>query len=192
MCLHKLTFQSPLFYVFLLLSPMYSNAAAPVSNALLDKACIHIPDKTFCLNYLKSNPKVMSAAATSKPLNFALAIIQSGADEAKNTHAYLSKPKGKLSPQAIQAYSSCKNFWENLASGLERSVKAIKEERGYAYDTTDYDLKVNLDKASNCGNALESARIQDPVIAQGVKKVTLAVMGADAILVGVKPPKKLD
>ncbi|XP_015169696.1 uncharacterized protein [Solanum tuberosum] len=195
--LHKvITFQFPLFCFFLLLSPLYSNAAvAPLpkpnnnNNALVEKACTYIPDKPFCLNYLKSNPKVISK---SNPLEFALAIIQSGADDAKNIHAYLSKPKGKQSPQAIQAYKDCKTNWENLASGLERSVKFIKEEQGYGYDTTDYDLKVNLDKANWCGNALESARIQDPVIAQGVKKVSLAVMGADAILVGVKPPKKLD
>ncbi|XP_060200681.1 uncharacterized protein LOC132628947 [Lycium barbarum] len=197
--LHKFTIQYPLLCAFLLLSPLYSNAAAPVlkpnntnnaNNALFDKVCSRT-DKLFCMNFLKSNPKVMSAA-TSKPLDFALAIIQAGADEAKKTHAYLFQPKGKLSPQAIQAYNDCKTFWENLASGLERSVRVIKEEQGYAYDTTDYDLKVNLDKASNCGRALDSARIQDNVIAEGVKKVTLAVMGADAILVGVKPPKKLD
>nr|XP_009628291.1 uncharacterized protein LOC104118692 [Nicotiana tomentosiformis]XP_016504061.1 PREDICTED: uncharacterized protein LOC107822079 [Nicotiana tabacum] len=195
----KFTFQFSLLLCFLLFSPCQSNAA-PISKpnnnnnatALLNKACSRASDKPFCMNYLKSNPKVM-AATTSKPLDFALAIIQSGADQAKITHAYFSKPKGtKLSPQAIKAYNHCKNHWSELASGLERSVKNITDQQGYAYDTTDYDLKVNLDKAANCGRALESVRIYDPVFAEANKKVSLAVMGADAILVDVKPPKKLD
>ncbi|XP_015072771.1 uncharacterized protein LOC107016991 [Solanum pennellii] len=188
--LHKVvTFHFPLFCV----SPLCSNAAVASlpkpNNALVEKACTSMPDKPFCLNYLKSKPNVISK---SNPLEFALAIIQSGADDAKVIHAYLSKPKGKQSTEAIQAYKICKTYWENLASGLERSVKFITEEQGYGNDTTDYDLKVNLDQASSCTTALESAKIQDPVVKQGAKKVSLAVGGADAILVGVKPPKKLD
>ncbi|OIT21077.1 hypothetical protein A4A49_40641 [Nicotiana attenuata] len=171
----KFTFQFPLIFCFLLFSPLYSNAA-PISKsnnnnnnnnatALLNKACSRASDKPFCMNYLKSNPKVM-AATTSKGT--------------------------KLSPQAIEAYNHCKNHWNELASGLERSVKNIRYQQGYAYDTTDYELKVNLDKAANCGRVLESARIHDPVFAEANKKVSLAVMGADAILVDVKPPQKLD
>lgn len=56
------------------------------------------------------------AATTSKPLDLALAIIQSGADEAKIIHSYFSKPKGtKLSPQAIEAYNNCKFYWNGVS-----------------------------------------------------------------------------
>ncbi|KAJ8537936.1 hypothetical protein K7X08_014476 [Anisodus acutangulus] len=85
------------------------------------------------------------AAATSKPLDFALTIVQAGADEAKITHAYLLKPKGELNPQAIQAYNDCKTEWKKLASGLKWSVKIAKQGKGYATDTSDYDLKINDD-----------------------------------------------
>lgn len=69
---------------------------------------------------------------------------------------------------------------------MEWSVKSIRDQQGYAYDTTDYELKVNLDKAANCGRVLESSvRVHDPVFAEANKKVSLAVMGADAILVDI-------
>ncbi|XP_059295357.1 uncharacterized protein LOC132048676 [Lycium ferocissimum] len=193
------TFEFPLLCTLLLLSPLYSNAAAPLvskannkSNALVNKACSGGTDKPACINYLKSNPKLMAAAATSKPLEFALAILQSAVDQAKNTHAYLSKPKGKLSPQAIQAYNDCKTNWDYVASGLERSLKIIKEEKGYATDTTDYDLKMNLNSGRDCATLLLEAKIQDPVVAKGLENAELAVGAADTILEGVKPPKKLD
>ncbi|XP_059281224.1 uncharacterized protein LOC132034903 [Lycium ferocissimum] len=134
----------------------------------------------------------MAAAATSKPLEFALAILQSAVDQAKNTHAYLSKPKRKLSPQAIQAYNDCKTNWENLASGLERSLETIKKDKGYATDTSDYDLMIHLDDATSCATALDKAQIQDHVIAKGKENALLAVGAANTILGWIKPPKKLD
>ncbi|XP_070057488.1 uncharacterized protein [Nicotiana tomentosiformis] len=196
--LHKFTVQVPLLFSFLLLSPLYSNSA-PISKpnnnnvtALINKACSSLTNKVLCMNYLKSNPKVM-AAATSKPLDFALAIIHSAIGEAKNIHSYLSKPRGKLSPPAIEAYNYCKTQWGDVASGLEWSLKIIRKDKGYALDTsTDYDFVVNLDHATNCGTTLAQAKIQDPVIEKGKEKVQLAVGGANKILEWAKPPKKND
>lgn len=54
----------------------------------------------------------------------------------------------------------------------------IQANKGYSYEITDYDLKVNLDKTGHCGRALEFPWIQEPVVAQWVKKVIVAVMGA--------------
>ncbi|XP_059295356.1 uncharacterized protein LOC132048675 [Lycium ferocissimum] len=191
--MRKLTFEFPLLCAFLLLSPLYSNAAAThpklnnknnAMDALVNKACSRrTDDKLACINYLKSNPKVM-AAATSKPLDVALAIIQSGADEAKKTQAYLSKPKGKLSPQAIQAYNFCKTEWDTLASGLEWSVKTIKEVKGYATETADYDLMGTLEHGRSCATKLVEAQIKDPVITKGLENAQLAVVAALPFLSG--------
>ncbi|XP_016570893.1 uncharacterized protein LOC107868759 [Capsicum annuum] len=200
--LHKLAFQYPLllFCFILFLSPLYLSAAAPLSKpsntnnamTLVNKAFSQRTNKTSCINYLKSNPKIMAAAATSKPLDFALVTLQSAVDQAKNTHAYISKHRtAKLSPQTIEAYNSCKTYWGDAASGLEFNLKTIKKDKG-PNDTSDYDLKVTLDHGTICATALADARIQDPEIGNGLDNAWLAVGAVNTILGGVKPPKKLD
>ncbi|KAK4722256.1 hypothetical protein R3W88_012489 [Solanum pinnatisectum] len=119
----------------------------------------------------------MAAAATSKHLEFALAILQSAK---------------KRSPQAIEAYALCKTYWDEVASGLEGNLKVIKKDKGYASDTSDYDLKVTLDNATSCVTGLANAQVQDLEIAKGLNNTQMAVGAADTILEGLKPPRKLN